>query len=102
MKAYRDWFDGLAKIVKIILSIFGIFSLLYRLFIVIEEKAKNTDHLIYLILCIVPIIGFVIVIFDIIAAATEKPVPLDFAMMTGKGEAPKGEEAKPEEEAQEK
>jgi len=96
MKAYRDWFDGLAKIVKIILSIFGIFSLLYRLFIVIEEKAKNTDHLIYLILCIVPIIGFVIVIFDIIAAATEKPVPLDFAMMTGKGEAPKGEEAKPE------
>ena len=36
MKAYQQWIDGLSKPVRIILAVFGIFFVLYRLFSVIE------------------------------------------------------------------
>ena len=103
MKQYREWFDGLNKVVKIIFSVLGIFLFLYRLFLVIEEKAKNTERLVYLILNVVPIVGFVIMVLDIVAAAMDKPVPLSFGDAFGSDsqeDAPaeeKPEEAKPEE-----
>ncbi len=83
MANYCKWWDELGKVVKVILSIFGIFCFLYRLFKVIQEKAENTDRLLYLILNVIPIIGTVIVIVDIVWAALDKPMPLCFSDWSG-------------------
>ena len=51
---------------------------LYRLFNLIEEKAQNKDHLIYLILNVVPLVCIVVYILDIVAAVKGEPVPVAF------------------------
>ena len=51
---------------------------LYRLFNVIEEKAQNKDHLIYLILNVVPFVAIVVWVLDLVAAIKGAPVPLAF------------------------
>ena len=93
MECYKKWVDGLGKGLRILFAIFvSIIYFLYRLFNVIEEKAQNKDHLIYLILNVVPIVSFVVWVLDLIAAIKGAPVPLEFG---------KKEKEQPVEEAKE-
>lgn len=72
------WFDGLDKLVKIILliPIWGwIFAGLYRIFTYVEKK-KNPVTLVMGILCIIPIVGFVFSIIDIVTVATENKIKI--------------------------
>ncbi len=108
MENYLKWFDEQSKIIRVLLSIVGVPALLYRLFTVIIEKAKVTDHLVYLILNVVPIVGTIILIFDIVATARGRRLPLAFSEMTnpadlgGKEDAVEVEaEDKPEEKPEE-
>ena len=78
MEGYKNWINGLGKGLKILLSIFGLFFWLYRLFEYIGAANKEGKKLAYVILGIVPIVNFVIVVLDIIAAAKGNPVPLAF------------------------
>ena len=79
MEGYKKWVDGLSKGLKIVFAIFvPVLYFLYRLFNLIEEKAKNNDHLVYLILNVVPIVCIVVYVLDIVAAIKEQPVPLQF------------------------
>lgn len=93
MEGYKKWVDGLGKGLRILFAIFvSIIYFLYRLFNLIEEKAQNKDHLIYLILNVVPIVSFIVWILDLIAAIKGAPVPLEFG---------KKEKEQPVEEAKE-
>lgn len=93
MEGYKKWVDGLGKGLRILFAIFvSIIYFLYRLFNLIEEKAQNKDHLIYLILNVVPIVSFVVWVLDLIAAIKGAPVPLEFG---------KKEKEQPVEEAKE-
>lgn len=72
------WFDGLDKLVKIIIliPIWGwIFAGLYRIFTYVEKK-KNPVTLVMGILCIIPIVGFVFSIIDIVTVATENKIKI--------------------------
>ena len=72
------WFDGLDKLVKIILliPIWGwIFAGLYRIFTYVEKK-KNPVTLVMGILCIIPIVGFIFSIIDIVTVATENKIKI--------------------------
>ncbi len=71
------WFDGLDKVVKIILLIpfWGwIFAGLYRIFTYVEGSKKNVVTLVFGILCIVPFIGFIFSIVDIVTVATSDKI----------------------------
>ncbi len=93
MEGYKKWVDGLGKGLRILFAIFvSIIYFLYRLFNLIEEKAQNKDHLIYLILNVVPIVSFVVWVLDLVAAIKGAPVPLEFG---------KKEKEQPVEEAKE-
>ena len=72
------WFDGLDKLVKIILLIpsWGwIFAGLYRIFTYVDNK-KNPVTLVMGILCIIPIVGFIFSIIDIVTVATENKIKI--------------------------
>ena len=79
MSNYIKFYDEAALWLRVVLSVLSIPSFLYRLFKVIIEKAEDTSKLVYLILNVIPIIGTVIWVFDIIKCATKKPLPLCFA-----------------------
>ena len=79
MEGYKKWVDGLGKGLRIVFAIFvSLIYFLYRLFNVIEEKAQNKDHLIYLILNVVPFVAIVVWVLDLVAAVKGAPVPLAF------------------------
>lgn len=64
---FTKWLDEQTKVVKIILfiPIWGwIFGFLYRLFQFIETK--ETSSLVGFILCVVPLIGFVMEVLDFV------------------------------------
>ena len=72
------WFDGLDKLVKIILliPIWGwIIAGLYRIFTYVDNK-KNPVTLVMGILCIIPIVGFIFSIIDIVTVATENKIKI--------------------------
>lgn len=98
MEGYKKWVDGLGKGLRIVFAIFvAILYFLYRLFNVIEEKAQNKDHLIYLILNVVPLVSIVVWVLDLVAAIKGAPVPLAFGQ---KEKEQPVEEAKKEEKAE--
>lgn len=71
------WFDSLDKIVRIILFIpfWGwIFSAIYRICTYAEGTEKNVTNLVVGILCIIPIIGFIISILDLVSTITDDKV----------------------------
>ena len=79
MDSYKKWVDGLGKGLRIVFAIFvPLIYFLYRLFNLIEEKAQNKDHLIYLILNVVPFVAIVVWVLDLVAAIKGAPVPLAF------------------------
>jgi len=78
MNSYIKWYDSLDKIVKIIFSIFFWFTFIYRLMVLIEDKAANTGRLIFFILNCIPGVSFIIFVLDIVFAATRGTVPLSF------------------------
>ena len=83
MEAYKKWVDGLGKVLRIVFAIVvPIIYFLYRLFTVIEEKAKDKVHLMYLILNVVPFVAIMVYVIDIIAAVKGKPVPLSLGEAT--------------------
>ncbi|MBR4811580.1 MAG: hypothetical protein IKZ68_00515 [Bacilli bacterium] len=78
MDSYIKWYDSLDKVVKIIFSIFFWFCFLYRLFILIEDKAKDTGRLVFFIINCIPGISFIVWVIDIAFAITKEKVPLSF------------------------
>ena len=82
MNSYIKWYDSLDKIVKIIFSIFFWFTFIYRLMVLIEDKAANTGRLIFFILNCIPGVSFIIFVIDIVFAATRNSVPLSFDDLT--------------------
>ena len=94
MEGYKKWVDGLGKGLRIVFAIFvPLIYFLYRLFNLIEEKAQNKDHLIYLILNVIFPVSLAPYVLDIVAAVKGASVPLAF----GK----KDEKEQPVEEAKE-
>lgn len=70
-----SWFESLPKIVRIILFIpfWGwVFSALNRIFKYVNKK--NTVTLIVGIICILPIIGFVMSIIDLVTTITDDKI----------------------------
>ena len=66
-----SWFESLPKIVRIILFIpfWGwVFSALNRIFKYVDKK--NTVTLVVGIICVLPIIGFVMSIIDLVTTIT--------------------------------
>ncbi|MBQ7642225.1 MAG: hypothetical protein IJS83_07120 [Acholeplasmatales bacterium] len=66
-----SWFESLPKIVRIILFIpfWGwVFSALNRIFKYVNKK--NTVTLVVGIICVIPIIGFVMSIIDLVTTIT--------------------------------
>ncbi|MBO4737180.1 MAG: hypothetical protein J5627_01910 [Bacilli bacterium] len=78
MDSYIKWYDSLDKVVKIIFSVFFWFCFLYRLFILIEDKAKDTGRLVFFIINCIPGISFIVWVIDIAYAITKQSVPLSF------------------------
>ena len=78
MDSYIKWYDSLDKVVKIIFSIFFWFCFLYRLFILIEDKAKDTGRLVFFIINCIPGVSFIVWVIDIAYAITKEKVPLSF------------------------
>ena len=66
MNKFENWWDGVSKGIKILLTIisFGIIGIVARIFKFVETK--DASPLVGAILCIVPIVGFIIWIIDII------------------------------------
>ena len=97
MEDYKKWVDGLGKGLRVVFAIFvPVIYFVYRLFAVIEEKAKVKDHLVYLILNVIPIVVIIVYILDIVAAVKGEPVPLALKKKDKKEEAkeePKEEKA---------
>lgn len=70
-----SWFESLPKIVRIILFIpfWGwVFSALNRIFKYVNKK--NTVTLVVGIICILPIIGFVMSIIDLVTTITDDKI----------------------------
>lgn len=70
-----SWFENLPKIVRIILFIpfWGwVFSALNRIFKYVNKK--NTVTLVVGIICILPIIGFVMSIIDLVTTITDDKI----------------------------
>ena len=78
MDSYIKWYDSLDKVVKIIFSVFFWFCFLYRLFILIEDKAKDTGRLVFFIINCIPGVSFIVWVIDIAYAITKEKVPLSF------------------------
>ena len=101
MEGYKKWVDGLGKGLRIVFALFvSIIYLLYRLFNVIEEKAQNKDHLIFLILSVIPFVAIVPWILDLIAAFKGAPVPLAFGKKEKEQPVAEAKEEKKEEKAE--
>ena len=83
MDSYIKWYNSLDKVVKIIFSIFFWFCFLYRLFILIEDKAKDTGRLVFFIINCIPGVSFIIWVIDIAYAVTKQSVPLSFDDLSG-------------------
>ena len=69
------WFENLSKILRIILfiPIWGwVFSALNRIFKFVDKK--NVVTLVVGILCIIPIIGFVLSIVDLVTTITSDKI----------------------------
>ena len=82
MSDYIKFYDEAPLWLRIVLSALGVPAFLYRLFNVIIEKAADTSRLIYLILNVVPIIGTVIYVIDIVWCALGRLLPRGFADWT--------------------
>ena len=70
-----SWFESLPKIVRIILFIpfWGwVFSALNRIFKYVDKK--NVVTLVVGILCVIPIIGFVMSIIDLVTTITDDKI----------------------------
>lgn len=104
MNSYIRFYDEAALWLRIVLSALGVPAFLYRLFKVIMEKAGDSNRLVYLILNVIPIIGAVIYVVDIIWCAMGRALPLSFddwsnpapvaaAVEAEAAEAPAAEEA---------
>ena len=81
MSDYIKWLDDAPRWLRVVCSVFWVFNFLYRLFKVIIDKAEDTAKLVYLILNVVPFIGQVIAIFDIVKTAMDRFIPTDFSEM---------------------
>lgn len=70
------WFDSLDKVARIILFIpfWGwIFSAIYRICTYAEGTEKNVTNLVVGILCIIPIIGFIL-LFQFLILSQQLPM----------------------------
>ena len=79
MNDYIQFYDDAPLWLRIVLSVLWVPAFLYRLFNVIMEKAQDSAALVYLILNALPIIGTIILVFDIVKCALGKPLPRTFA-----------------------
>ena len=83
MSGYIKFYDEAARWLRVVLSALGITATLYRLFTVIIDKAADKMKLVYLILGVIPFIGTVIWVLDIVWCARNRPLPTCFADITG-------------------
>lgn len=98
MDSFKKWVDDLGKGLRILFAILvPELYFVYRLFVLIQDKAKNKDRLTYFILNVIPIVFLVVYVLDIIAAFKGEPVTLEFKKKEKKQDKKQVEE-KPEEE----
>ena len=83
MNDYIKFYDESPRWLRVVLSALGVPAFLYRLFGVILDKAKDTSKLVYLILNVVPIIGAIIYVIDIVWCALGRKLPVCLADWTG-------------------
>lgn len=72
-----SWFDKQEKIIRIILliPIWGwIVALLYRILKYVDGTTKNTLTLVVGILCVIPLIGFVVSLIDLVTTITKDKI----------------------------
>ena len=78
MNGFERWYNGINKILKVILALLGI-GIVARIFKYIETK--DASPLVGAILMIVPIVGTIIVIIDFITQICKN----DFTLLYGAG-----------------
>lgn len=76
MNGFERWFNGIPKILRVILALFGV-GIVARIFKYIETK--DSSPLIGAILMIVPIVGTIIVIIDFITQICKNDFTLLYA-----------------------
>jgi len=101
MSGYIKFYDEAELWLRVVLSALGVPAFLYRLFKVIIDKAHNVENLIFLILNVIPIVGTIIWVFDIVRCAMSKPLPCNFAGWWSNGEAATETKAEEKEEVKE-
>ncbi|MCR5348441.1 MAG: hypothetical protein K6E59_02385 [Bacilli bacterium] len=82
MSGFIKFYDEASLPLRIVLAVVAIPSFLYRLFKFIIAKGQGTPNLIYLICNVIPFIGTVIWVIDIVFCALKRPLPLCFADWT--------------------
>ena len=85
MSEYIRFYDEAPMWLRIVMSALWIPAFLYRLFQLILDHADEPMNLVYLILSVIPFIGTVIFVIDIVWCALRRPLPLSFADWFGDG-----------------
>ena len=79
MSGYIRFYDEAPMWLRIVLSVLWVPAFLYRLFQLIIDAMEEPMNLVYLILSVIPFIGTVILVIDIVWCALRRPLPLSFA-----------------------
>lgn len=73
----NKWFDEQSQVVRIVLliPIWGwVFAALYRIFTYVNSSEKNVVTLVAGILCIIPVVGFVLSVLDLVTTITQNKI----------------------------
>lgn len=69
MQEYIDWYNKQEVLVKVLLAIVWVPAFLYRLFsLILKANEEQTSQIVYFILTLIPVIGTVLWITDIVYA----------------------------------
>ena len=79
MQEYIKFYDESVRWLRIVLSALGIPAFLYRLFHVILEKANDASKIVYMVFEVLPILGMIVYVVDIVFCALNRNIPLNLA-----------------------
>lgn len=79
MSDYIKFYDGAERWLRIVLSVFFVPAFLYRLFKVIISKAEDPSQIVYLVLSVLPIIGTIVLVLDIVWCALNRSLPTNLS-----------------------
>ena len=79
MQEYIKFYDESVRWLRIVLSVLFVPAFLYRLFHVILEKANDASKIVYMVFEVLPILGTIVLVVDIVFCALNRNIPLNLA-----------------------